>query len=142
MIAQPNVLASSTLVDMKPSRGGLLAQLDAQLGSDSSARSESASKVYASLPLRRSGTSVKLEPTDLIIPRKSIPSSLLFLGAENEEDKPTVPTPPVSKRTSWQPPKPPLALVNAKAETSQGHDHVPPPHHQVVLPVFASHPLF
>ncbi|OAX39929.1 hypothetical protein K503DRAFT_865031 [Rhizopogon vinicolor AM-OR11-026] len=130
----PNILASRVSVDAKPSRGGLLAQLDAQLTGFSnpttSARPASPSKVYVSLPLRCSGTrnSVKPEPTDPIIPRKR---TLLYLGAENEEDKPTVSTLPVSKRTSLQPPKAPLALANVKKESSQVHVHPPPPYHKV-----------
>jgi hypothetical protein len=145
-LLQPNVLASGVSVDTKPSRSGLLAQLDAQLGSlsnpSTSARPALTSKV--SLPLRRSaaGNSVKPEPTDSIVPRKRSSSSLVYLGAENEEEKPVLSTPPVSKRASFRPPKASLAFANPKMESLHEHVHVPPPHHQVVLPVLASYRLF
>ncbi|KAG1772000.1 SNF2 family N-terminal domain-containing protein [Suillus placidus] len=138
----PNVLVSDVAI-AKPPRGGLLAQLDANLNVNSlsspgtSAPRAPTLKAFTSLLLRRgtAGTAVKFEPADTVIPRKRTSSSLMFLGAENEEDKSSVSTPLVSKRTTLQPPKALLALVNSNTQPSQGHIPVQPTDQKAVLPV-------
>ncbi|KAG1871505.1 SNF2 family N-terminal domain-containing protein [Suillus subluteus] len=139
----PNLLASDVAIDTKPPRGSLLAQLDANLNvSNLSSPSKSARraptlKAFVSLPSRRgtAGTTVKPEPADTVIPRKRTSSSLMFLGAENEEDKSSVSTPSVSRRTTLQPPKALLALVNSNTQPSQGHIPVQLADQKAVLPV-------
>ncbi|KIK40408.1 hypothetical protein CY34DRAFT_807271 [Suillus luteus UH-Slu-Lm8-n1] len=116
-----HVLVSDAAIDAKPPRGSLLAQLDANLnvnglsGPSTSARRAPTLKALAPLPLRR-GTIVKPEPADAVIPRKRSSSSLMFLGADKEEDNSSVSALPVSKRTVLQPPKALLAhLADQKA---------------------------
>ncbi|KAG2140702.1 SNF2 family N-terminal domain-containing protein, partial [Suillus clintonianus] len=138
----PNVLASDVAIDTKPPRGGLLAQLDANLNVNSlsnpstSARRAPTLKALVSIPLRRgtAGTAVEPGPADSAIPRKRT-SSLMFLGAEKEEDKPGVSTPPVSKRTTLERPGALLAPANSNTKSSQGHIFVQPTDHNAVLPV-------
>lgn len=74
-------------------------------------------------PLKRgtTGTAVKPEPANIVIPRKRTSSSLLFLGTEKEEDKSGVSTLPVSKRTTLQSPEVLLAPANSNTQSSQGH---------------------
>lgn len=86
------------------------------------------------LPLRRgtAETAVKPEPADTVIPRKRTSSSLVFLGAENEENKSGVSTLSVSKRTIIQPPKAP---VNSNTQPSQGHIPIQFADQKAVLPV-------
>lgn len=135
-----NVLVSDSAIDAKPPRGGLLAQLDANLnvnslsGPGTSVRRAPTLKAFVSLPSRR-GSIVKPEPADTVIPRKRTSSSLIFLGAENEEDNSTVSTLPVSKRTILQPPKALLAHVNSNTQLSQGHIPVQLADQKAVLPV-------
>ncbi|KAG2129317.1 SNF2 family N-terminal domain-containing protein [Suillus cothurnatus] len=94
-------------------------------------------KAFVSLPSRRgtAGTTVKAEPADTVIPRKRTSSSLIFLGAEKEEDKSGVSTPSISKRTILQPPKALLAPVNSNTQPSQGHIPVQLVDQKAVLPV-------
>jgi hypothetical protein len=140
MIAQSHVLVSDAAIDAKPPRGSLLAQLDANLnvnglsGPSTSARRAPTLKALAPLPLRR-GTIVKPEPADAVIPRKRSSSSLIFLGADKEEDSSSVSTLPVSKRTVLQPPKALLAHVNSNTQLSQGHIPVQLADQKAVLPV-------
>ncbi|KAG2151182.1 SNF2 family N-terminal domain-containing protein [Suillus bovinus] len=136
----PNVHVPDIAVDTKPPRGGLLAQLDANLNVNSlSSTSASAPRApslraFVSLPLGRknAGTAIKPEPTDAVIPRKRTSSSLMFLGAENEEDKSGVSTLPISKRTILHLSKAP---VNSNTQPSQGHNPVQLADQKAVLPV-------
>jgi hypothetical protein len=143
MIVQPNILVPDVAINTKPPRGGLLAQLDANMNVDNlsspstSTRRAPTLKAFVSLPSRRgtAGTTVKAEPADTVIPRKRTSSSLIFLGAEKEEDKSGVSTPSISKRTILQPPKALLAPVNSNTQPSQGHIPVQLVDQKAVLPV-------
>ena len=133
---QPSELASDVPTEAKPLRGGLLAQLDAQLNSLSSPNTSiRLPSVYVSLPLSRSaiGNSVKPEPTDLVIPRKRTSPSLTHLGFKSEE-KPAVSVPPVSKPISSQVPKAPLI----DCHTESFEDNV---HRQVIIVTFKPPPF-
>ncbi|KAG1731243.1 SNF2 family N-terminal domain-containing protein [Suillus occidentalis] len=133
-----NVLVSDVAVDAKLPRGGLLAQLDANLNVKNLSspctfvQRAPTFKVFITLPMR-CGSIIKPDPADTVIPRKRTSSSLIFLGAENEDNNSCVSTLPISRHTILQLPKALLAYVNSNMQLLQGHIPVQLADQKVVL---------
>ncbi|KIK91296.1 hypothetical protein PAXRUDRAFT_830977 [Paxillus rubicundulus Ve08.2h10] len=129
------VPSGSTVADTKPSRLGLLAQLDANFANLGATSSEPPVGVD---PIPRTAKSnhlrlhAKLEPTESTVPRKRQSTSLVFLGVENDNTDNTR-TFPASKRAKIEQVKSPLTFVDANAASMAFHD-VPPVHPQVATP--------
>ncbi|KAF8838463.1 hypothetical protein BDN67DRAFT_971507 [Paxillus ammoniavirescens] len=131
------VLPGSTVVDMKPSRLGLLAQLDANFGNIGATFSPSEAPLDVE-PIPRTAKSnhwrlpAKPEPTESTVSRKRQSSSLVFLGVENDKTDNTRTLPP-SKRAKIEQVKSPLTFVDANAASMALHG-VPPVNQQVAAP--------